>query len=134
MNNMQVRGGDGGRIEQARGFARGLLPPLALDTTIDDDVRDMDTFGVQLPRHALCETWPAHQHPNFCSEPAQEDGGLARRVATPDQNDLFVSTQARLDGRSPVPDSAPLEVPEIRYVKAPVASADVLNGGDRRFV
>src|ERR1700733_3859800 len=77
----------------------------------------------EILRHAFGETCPAHQHPDFCSEAAQEDGGLARRVATPDQNDLLVSTQARLDGRSPVPDSAPLEVPEVRDVEAPVASA-----------
>ncbi len=77
----------------------------------------------EILRHALGETWPAHQHPNFCSEAAQEDGGLARRVAAPDQNDLLVSTQARLDGRSPIPDSAPLEVREVRDVEAPVASA-----------
>src|ERR1700730_5036170 len=37
----------------------------------------------EILRHALGETWPAHQYPNFCSEAAQEDGGLARRVATP---------------------------------------------------
>ena len=77
----------------------------------------------EILRHALGETWPAHQHPDFCSEAAQEDGGLARRVAAPDQNDLLVSTQARLDGRSPIPDSAPLEVLEVRDVEAPVASA-----------
>src|SRR5258708_25033913 len=35
----------------------------------------------EILRHALGETWPAHQHPNFCSEAAQEDGGLPSRVA-----------------------------------------------------
>src|SRR5207245_8850899 len=52
----------------------------------------------EIPRHALGKTWPAHQHPNFCSEAAQEDGGLPCRVATPDQNDLLASTKASLNG------------------------------------
>src|SRR3984957_12412386 len=68
-----------------------------------DIIRRFDTV-YEILRHAFGETCPAHQHPDFYSEAAQEDSGLAGRVATPDQNDLLVSTQPRLDGRSPVPD------------------------------
>jgi hypothetical protein len=74
-------------------------------------------------RHALHEAWPAHQNPDFCSEIAQEGGGLTRRVATSDQNDLLVPTQPRLDGRSPVPNTASLKIPEVRNIEAPVARA-----------
>jgi hypothetical protein len=80
----------------------------------DLDIVDRLDAVDEILRHVFCETWPTHQHPDFCSEVAQEDGGLARRVAAADQNDLLVSTQARLDGRSPVPDSASLEIPKVK--------------------
>src|SRR5690242_21924053 len=55
MNDMQISGRDGGRIEQACGLARRLLPPLALDAAVDDDMCDMYPLRVQLARHALRE-------------------------------------------------------------------------------
>ena len=55
MSDVQIGGGDGGGIEQARGFACWLLSPLALDAAVDDDMRHMDPLWVQLARHALRE-------------------------------------------------------------------------------
>src|SRR6202035_4945551 len=44
----------------------------------------------EILRHALRQTWTAHQHPDFLGEAAQEDRRLARRVATPDQHDFLI--------------------------------------------
>src|ERR1700730_18556674 len=61
------------------------------------DIFDRPDAVDEILRHAFRETWPAHQHPDFGSEVAQKDGSLPRRVAAPDQNDLLVPAQARLD-------------------------------------
>ena len=45
-----------------------------------------------------------------------------RPSCRPDQNDLLVPAQARLDRRSPIPDAASLEIPQVRNVRAPIAS------------
>src|ERR1700732_1040128 len=84
------------------------------------DIVDRADAVVQILRHALGQTWAAHQHPDFFGKASQEDRGLAGRVAAPDQNDLLVPAQARLDRRSPIPDAASLEIPQVRNVRAPI--------------
>ena len=59
----------------------------------------------------------------FAAKLRRKTAAWPAELPAPDQNDLLVSTQARLDRRGPVPDSAPLEVLQVRDVEAPVASA-----------
>src|SRR5580704_12832925 len=56
MQDMQVGCGNRVWIKHARLLAGRLRPALALDTTVDHDMRDMNALRAELARHALRQT------------------------------------------------------------------------------
>src|SRR5438552_1712166 len=55
MDDVEIACSNRVRIEQARGLARRLRTPRALDAAVDHDVRHVDALRVKLARQALRE-------------------------------------------------------------------------------